>query len=136
MACNCVNTYTFYGNTPSNIKYNTPVIKDTTPSRNTVSVPETVTEEPINQIEEDTTDNTITYKPIHKEVVKKKKSILSFIALIISMFGFGYFSIIGVILACIDISKDKKKEKDHSRSVVAMILFIGWVFFWICIYSL
>lgn len=125
------NTYTFYENTPSNIKYNTPVIKDTTPSRNTVSVPETVTEEPVNQIEEDTTDNTITYKPIHKEVVKKKKSILSFIALIISMFGFGFISSIGALLGCIDLIKGKNDGKDHSRSVVAIIAFFGWIFLYL-----
>lgn len=100
-------------------------------SSNDESVPETVTEEPVNQIEEDTTDNTITYKPIHKEVVKKKKSILSFIALIISMFGFGFISSIGALLGCIDLIKGKNDGKDHSRSVVAIIAFFGWIFLYL-----
>lgn len=77
------------------------------------------------------TNNTITYKPIHKEVVKKKKSILSFIALIISMFGFGFISSIGALLGCIDLIKGKNDGKDHSRSVVAIIAFFGWIFLYL-----
>lgn len=83
----------------------------------------------------DILDDFVLNKSHPQKVIAKKSSKLSIIALIISAFGFGYISLIGALLAYIDISRDDDREKDHSRSIVAIIFFVAWIIFWIYIYS-
>lgn len=56
---------------------------------------------------------------------KKKNSVLSVWAVLISLFGCGFFSIIGAIFAIIDLAaKDNKK---HGLSVFAIIFSVLWI---------
>lgn len=58
---------------------------------------------------------------------KMKNSVLSFVAFIISLFGCGCISIVGTILAIIDL-KSNDKSKKHDLSVAAIIIMAVWWF--------
>lgn len=58
--------------------------------------------------------------------VRKKDSTLSIWAFVLSLFA--YLSVIGFILALVDLCQNDK-EKSHGCSVVAIIFFLIWIFF-------
>lgn len=63
----------------------------------------------------------------NKKQQKMKNSVLSLVAFLISFFGCGCISIVGTILAIIDL-KSNDKSKKHDLSVAAIIIMVVWWF--------
>lgn len=63
----------------------------------------------------------------NKKQPKMKNSVLSLVAFLISFFGCGCISIVGTIIAIIDL-KSNDKSKKHDLSVAAIIIMVVWWF--------